>query len=484
MKKILSATIALMLMTGAVTTSLAAPPASAATNKTQLAAPSNKEINTTSFLMNWKNVAKANHYQIQVSTKSNFKNAKTQDRYNHKWSGEVAQNTTYYSRYRAVYKNKNKKTYSSWSKVLKTTTKPKTPLSFTTKVKTTSNSATLTWGKSKYATKYRVVVADNQAVNKNPKITWTTKNTAKVSLNSRDGQVKFLKVTAYNGSKYTHSNILTATAQSPAVAKGENIKVASQNVLCFDCTVKGVKNSDITWAKRSVIHLAEIKAKNPDVLLLQEAWNPNNGLTSFYTNLKNQGYTEAHKNPTYTGGGYSNRVYYKSSKYTQISAGDFSIPGEKRGATWALLKSKSTGKEFYVVSTHLSPFDTPAVRAKSAEVINAQMDKLNTKKKTIIVGGDMNTQPGEAAKTAHTTFIQKGWTDAASAKKAVNKQYSTHNAFTKSNFNPDYNRLDYIYSKNTGGWSTYENVVKVSKGKIVDKHGSDHNMIVGTTTIK
>lgn len=450
----------------------------------QLSAPKVKEVNTTAFLMSWGKVSGAHHYQIQVSKASNFKNAKVQDRYDHGWSGAVSQNTTYYARYRAVFKNKGKVSYGAWSKVLKTKTKAKTPTSFTTKVKSVNNGSVVSWSKPSYVTKYKVVLSDNKALNKNTKTYWTTKNKYTVPLNSRDGQVKYAKVFAYNGSVVRQGQLMEVFAKPLAVSTGEEIRVATQNILCSDCTVKGVNNADIAWMKREPIHLAEVKKNAPDVLFLQEAWNANNALTSFYGKVNGLGYVEAHKNLSYTGGGYSNRIYYKKSKYTQLASDSFDVVGDKRGATWALLKSNKTGKRFYVVSTHFSPFVSAKQRADSADLVNKRMNALNKGNLPMIVGGDMNSKPNEALVTSHTSFIKNGWTDAGSAVKTKNRQYSTHTGFTKGAFNPEYERLDYLYSKNIGGWSYYENVVTVSKNKITSKHGSDHNMVVGVTRLK
>lgn len=488
MKKLITVSLTLSLLTGAMISadSLAnsSTATAAVTQKQQLPAPKVKEMFTSGFQMNWTEDPKAHRYQIQINTKNDFRNTTPQDRYKSRWSGEAVQNTTYYVRYRTVYRTKGVDTFSEWSKVLKTKTKPRFPSEFKSKYKRVANGAEVTWSKSEFATKYRVVLADNKAMDKNVKTWWTSKNKITIPLNSRDGQVKYVKVYSYNADFMRHSERIPVFPKTPTVTKGETIKVVSQNLLCSGCKVDGVKDSAITWAKRAPIHLAEIKAKNPDIILIQEGWNSKGAQTSFYKTLNKRGYASDRPIEKHAGSGYSNRVLYKTSKYKKLKSGVFALPDNRRSSAWVHLKSKKTGKEFYVVSTHPSPYVSSSVRVKSAEIINAQMKKINKKNRTMIVGGDMNSSPNEALKTTHSTFIKNGWTDAASAKVTKNLQYSTHNGYSKKTFDPGYSRIDYIYSKNTGGWSYYENVIKVSKGKITSKHGSDHNMLVGITTIK
>lgn len=489
MKKFLSTTLSLALLTSVASVAIPVivndtPVAVAVTPKSDLAAPKVTDIFTVGFQMTWAESSTAHHYQIQISETNDFSKSVPQDRYNSRYSGTLVQNTTYYVRYRMVYRTKGVDTYSEWSKALKTKTKARFPGTFKSSSKRISNGAEITWTKSEFATKYRVVLADNKALDRNVKTWYTSNRKINVPLNSRDGQPKYVKVFSYNDLYMRHSDRIAVFPKKLAVAKGEQVKVVSQNLLCPKCTVEGVKNSDIIWAKRSKIHLQKIKEQNPGVLLLQEGWNSGGSQNGFYESLTKMGYGYDRTVEKNAATGYSNRVLYKTSLYKKVKSGLFKIDGDRRSAVWALLKSKKTGKQFYVVSTHPSPYVSLKKRIRSVETINTTMNKINRKKLSIIIGGDMNSSPNEATFNTHNTYIKRGWVDAGSAVKTKNLEYGTYMGYKKTVIDPTYGRIDYLYSKNTGGWSYYENVLKLKKGKIADTHGSDHNMIIGITTVK
>lgn len=367
---------------------------------------------------------------------------------------------------------------------VKATTKtPITPSNFTSTSTKVANGALVSWTKAKYATRYKVVVADNRGLNKHPKTWWTTGTKFTVPLNSRDGQVRFVKVYAYNGTAVKHSPTITVFPKGLSVAKGEPVKVVSQNVLCAGCGVTGYSSSELAWGKRAPIHLSKIRAQNPDILLLQEAYNVNNALTGFYQQLEKSGWTDGVPVAKASGNGKGNRVLFKKSKFDRLDIGEIKLPNNG-AVTWVLLKSKLTGKQFYAVSAHPSNKATVKEKANSAESLHRQLALLNKKNLPIFIGGDMNSSPFEALTTSHSVLMKHGWTDAVSALKVQGNRDETHNVMTKNPLRSDYSRIDYLYSKNTGGWSSYTNVLKVVNGRVTDKQASDHSMIVGTTTIK
>lgn len=456
---------------------------------TQPPVPTAAEKFSTGFTLNWTAMKNAHHYQIKYSSDKTLKNAITEERYNSRWLGGLTQNKTYYVQYRAVYKNKSKITYSSWSKIGKMTTNARFPGKFSTSYKKKSNGVTISWTKSEFAQKYRVMVADNKGMNIKAKNYYTTKRTFDLKMNSRDGQPKYVRVFSYNADYMRYSNErMLIKPSSPSVKTGESITIATQNMLCVTCSPEGVTTVP-KWSKRAPLLLNDVKKYNPDLYLMQEAKNTKNGekvgqQTEFYKTLKKYGYNfnkEIEKDGT-TGDG--NRIAYKNNKYTFVKNGRFSLSDKNRSAVWVLLKSKKTKKQFYVVSTHISPYISVKNRIKDSTRIDTEMNKINNKKYPIFLGGDMNSNPNDSQGNTNSNYISKGWTDSASAKKESNAKYGTYNKLAKNIMVDSYGRIDYLYSKNTGGWSDYKNVISVdSKGKITSKHGSDHNLVVGTSTI-
>lgn len=450
--------------------------------------PTVTKTTTVSFYLKWKAVSKANHYQVQYSTNKDFKKSKTEDKYNSRYVGPLTQNTTYYTKYRAVYKNKSKISYSKWSASTKVKTQPRFPTKFSTSYKKKLNGVTINWTKSDYAQKYRVMVADNKGMNINAKNYYTTKRTFDLKMNSKDGQPKYVRVFSYNADYMRYSNERMLIKPSTiAVGKGEKITLATQNLLCVTCSVDNKPTPK--FKDRAPLLLNDVKKYNPDLYLMQEGSNTKDGekvgqQTGFYNSLKSYGYsfnTAIEDNGTY---GDKNRVAFKKDKYTKVTNGRFGITQEGRSVVWVLLKSKSTGKQFYVVATHISPHMPVKDRIKDAEYINTQLAKINKNNYPIFLGGDMNSTPNDTLGNTNSVYIKGGWNDSASATKESNAKYGTYNLLGKNTMVDSYGRIDYLYSKNTGGWSDYKNVISVdSKGRITSKHGSDHNLIVGTSTI-
>lgn len=450
------------------------------------AAPKAAEKFSTGFTLKWASMKNAHHYQVKYSSDKNFKTSSTVERYNSRWLGDLTQNKTYYIKYRAVYKNKT--TYSSWSKVGKMTTNARFPGKFSTIYTKKKNGVTLNWSKSEFAQKYRVMIGDNKGMNVNVKNYYTTKRTYDIKMNSKDGQPKYIRVFSYNNNFMRYSNErMLIKPSSLSSGKGESITIATQNMLCVTCSPD--KKPAPKWNTRAPLLLNDVKKHNPDIYLMQEAGNTKNGekigqQTEFYNSLKKYGYS-FNKNIEKDGTtGDKNRIAFKNSKYTFIKNGRFSLSDKNRSAVWVLLKSKKTKKQFYVVSTHISPYIAVKSRIKDSTKINTEMDKINSKKYPIFLGGDMNSNPNGPQGNTNANYVSKGWTDSAGAKKETNAKYGTYNKLGKNIMTDSFGRIDYLYSKNTGGWISHKNVITVdSKGKITSRHGSDHNLIIGSTTI-
>lgn len=111
---------------GAYSSVLTAKTSSAKVNKTSI---SKLTAKTNAFTVKWKKASSINGYQIQYSTKSNFKSAKTVTVANNKTTSKSVSKlkgkTKYYVRVRTYRTINGKKYYSSWSKSKSTQTKAK-----------------------------------------------------------------------------------------------------------------------------------------------------------------------------------------------------------------------------------------------------------------------------------------------------------------------------------------------------------------------
>ncbi|GAA3686804.1 hypothetical protein GCM10023081_25120 [Arthrobacter ginkgonis] len=481
----------------------ALPAASTAMAQTAaLAAPKTASVTTTSVNLSWPGYAGAHHYEVRHSTSPAFTNAAVEKKYDSRNVGGLDNATTYYVQYRALIQV-GRDTYRStdWSNTLKVTTEARFPGEFTSlKYTGGQDSVTVRWNKTAYTTHYTVVVADDHNMTRNKRtftnVTGTSLTIRNLSQGSRSGYATFVKVSAHNKTfKKRTSQRLTAYASAPKIAGTETVKMATQNLLCSTCTVPGKKFA--SWNTRVKIHLATVKAQNPDVLILNEAWNQpipgtkkTRSMDGFSAGLKKQGYALDTKLEKAGQTAIPNRVAYKSAKYKLVTKGSFKLPTAKgenqRTAAWALLKSRKTGKQFYAVSTHVS-VDLPQTGAKSkkssAELVVKKMAAINKKNLPMVLGGDMNSSFYQQPNAPHTTFVHAGWTDTASSAKRTNYLYPTTHFGTGKKLEQTYGRIDYLFTKNISGTVSYKNVVTVKGGKVVSNHGSDHTMVTATAKL-
>ncbi|MDR2256105.1 MAG: hypothetical protein LBE25_08930 [Arthrobacter sp.] len=447
------------------------------------------------FSVSWPAAAGAYHYETQYSTRSDFAGAGVEAKWNSRYITTSKQNTTFYLRYRVVLGNSKAQTRSAWSASVKAKTTALWPGAIAKPAsKGSLNALTVSWKRISNASSYRVAIADNKGMNRGLRtftVSAATLSKKITGLNSKDGQPKYVRVYAVNGPHQRASERIEVRPAAPATAAGEKVTVAAQNILCVTCKANGgVATPSIT--RRIPELLATTKTQNPDILLLNEALNTKAGakkgrLAPFVAGLKKQGYGLDRALESNGTNGKANRVAYKTAKYTKVKSGTLRISSKGGYAAWVLLKSKRTGKQFYAVSAHLSaslPTTGKNSRAAAAKRLVSSIQTLSKGKHTVLFGGDMNdSQNAGGTEHTHAAILKAGWTDLASAASRSMANYGTYNGL-KSTMEPTWGRIDYLYSLRTGGPLSYRNVMSVKKGKIVSKHGSDHNMIVARTTIR
>lgn len=134
----------------------------------------------------------------------------------------------------------------------------------------------------------------------------------------------------------------------------------------------------------------------------------------------------------------------------------------KRTATWALMKDKKTGKQFYFVNTHLDHRGAEAQR-KGLELIVSRIAEINPKGYPMVLTGDFNVKPDNAALKDLDTKMQ-------SARKIAPRtdNHPTFNNWGK--IKPDM-VIDYIYVSGFSACPEYHTVTeKYGTWKYVSDH--------------
>ena len=141
-----------------------------------------------------------------------------------------------------------------------------------------------------------------------------------------------------------------------------------------------------------------------------------------------------------------------------------------RTATWALMKDKRTGKKFYFVNTHLDHRGVLAQKNGLALIVS-RIDEINPKGYPMVLTGDFNVKPDNAALADLDKIMQ-------SSRKVAKKtdNLNTFNGWGKAK--PD-QVIDYIYVSGFSDCLEYQTITKPYADR---KFISDHFPIF--TTLK
>ena len=134
----------------------------------------------------------------------------------------------------------------------------------------------------------------------------------------------------------------------------------------------------------------------------------------------------------------------------------------KRTATWALMKDKKTGKHFYYVNTHLDHRGSEA-RRQGLNLIVSRIDEINQKGYPMVLTGDFNMKPDDAALTGLEQRMQ-------SARKIAPKtdNHATLNLWGKGKADMV---IDYIYVSGFSACPEYHTITeKYGAWKYVSDH--------------
>ncbi len=314
------------------------------------------------------------------------------------------------------------------------------------------------------------------------------------------GKSLTVKVTA------AKAGLTSASATSAAVAVQESIagelRVATFNI-SGENNDPSASGDQRVWAERLPVVVSQIKGENPDVVGLQEAYQG----TGQYVSLRNalnaagKAYEISDLAQNASNG---TRIMYNTATVTPLAKGAFAYANQVSGKTlrylaWATFRHNASGKEFFFVTTHLSP-DSAAVKVLEWKELIAKVAELNTGNLPVVAVGDFNTSKFMAgAEEMLPAMKAAGFGDVMNQQYQVNPPVSPRaevvvNGWINS-FN-DYRRdiTPYSYSTNHAkvgngiDWVFATNSLRVKQWKVVIDFNpatlqingvipSDHNMI-------
>lgn len=158
----------------------------------------------------------------------------------------------------------------------------------------------------------------------------------------------------------------------------------------------------------------------------------------------------------------------------------------KRKAAYAAFEDRNTGKRFFVVSAHLDQRHSKvaateqkynALRDAQVKTILDRVDRVNTKNRAVIFGGDINSwQNNFVGHAPHDRLIANGYYDTVAATKQINLQYPTVNHF-KLVLPPSEigvgTRIDAVLVQGAQGSNLYWNKTSATDSE----RPSDHNLV-------
>lgn len=206
---------------------------------------------------------------------------------------------------------------------------------------------------------------------------------------------------------------------------------------------------------------------------------------SYLAGMEEYAYVGAGRDDGATAGEHS-AIFYKKERFEVLDKGDFWLSetpdrpsfgwdatSHKRICSWAKMKDKNTGKEFYFFSVHFDHRGQVA-RVESAKLILSKIKEIAKEVPTIFVG-DLNSRPDSEAIAILDKELRDSW------KITQTPAYGPVGTTNSFNWNrTGASRIDYIY--------VTDNVEVLKYGVLTDskdqRFPSDHFPVVTKVIIK
>ena len=252
----------------------------------------------------------------------------------------------------------------------------------------------------------------------------------------------------------------------------ESIKMMSYNLRCISPTDFGKKS----WFYRADLIVDDIENEKPGIIGFQEA-------TKWHYSYLQETFPQYDSVITYRDEAFNSEgcpIFYNKSLYTLVDKGSFWLsetPEEpsfgwdaacRRTATWALMKDKRNGKQFYFVNTHLDHKGVEA-RKNGLKMVLDRIATMNPDGYPMVLTGDFNVTPDDECLVDLDKRME-------SARKiaTVTDTKSSFNGWGK--FTPEDSYLiDYIYVSGFKAVPEFRTVTETYAGK---PYISDHYPIV------
>lgn len=226
----------------------------------------------------------------------------------------------------------------------------------------------------------------------------------------------------------------------------QNLKVMTYNIrLSLD------SDKENSWENRKTEALKLMNYYHPDFFGVQEAVPQQ--MIEIKMGLKNYNFVGVGRDDGANMGEYS-AIFYDNEKLEIIKSGTFWLsehpekPGKgwdagyNRVCTYALLRYKKTGQEFWAFNTHLDNTGTVA-RLNSTKLILKKIKELNSKNLPIVLTGDFNSLENSEPIVLISKELENAYTNSET------KPYGPKGTFNDFDINKiPAERIDYIFTKN------------------------------------
>lgn len=260
----------------------------------------------------------------------------------------------------------------------------------------------------------------------------------------------------------------------------------SQSITVMSYNIRLDTESDgINQWKNRITNVGDlIKKYNPDLLGVQEALP--NQVRDLKKILPEYDFVGVGREDGKEKGEYS-AIYFKKNQFEVTDQGTFwlsttpQVPGSKswdaaitRIVTWALIKEKSSGKEFFYANTHFDHVGKEA-REQSAHIIKSYITGFQYgigRELPVMITGDFNSEPTEPA---YKTMINGNEVKLVDSRPADNNT-GTYCGFELNKI--ECRTIDFIFHSTHWRASGYK-VIQDHDGKF---YPSDHLPVLATLT--
>jgi len=228
-------------------------------------------------------------------------------------------------------------------------------------------------------------------------------------------------------------------------------KKTELNLATYNLRLNVASDKENAWPNRKEMVKDLIRYHEFDIFGVQEALS---GQMKDLEELTEYSHVGVGRNDGKDGGEYS-AIFYNNKKYQVLKSGNFwlSPTPEKpskgwdaayiRICTWACLKDKKTGKQFFMFNTH---FDNEGVQARenAAKMILEKIDSLSAKNTPVVITGDFNSNPSTSA---YGTIVTKFSDSKLIAQTKPYGPDSTFNDFKYQNYTKVVveGRIDFVF---------------------------------------